>query len=667
MTVAREDLKTEYLFVLEAIEVANVADDRVVTIKEVVEALPPEGRDKLDKAYSRPVKRAVSRIARRLRSKGFVFSPGKIGRERFYGSVEKLDPATAELPEKTPRRRRVLAFVRVLVDDLGRAVRHADVVDAAETHDELSDLTPELIGRDLQNLTRTGELEVVGEVRGDGRGRNLYLSPELDSAEYAVDEPLTWLEQVAATFETLWEEETAEAAAENRKPRPLSTGCVRARLSREQPELDQLEDPQLLVNAMRQLAESSRPVVQAIRRPNEKVLLWAPIDVDEEDLDVGDAFATDSERVATAVARAEVRRGRPVTVLDVRDEIEMDPTLRPAGSQDLHVILWDVAKETVDHGGERRARRHQRIVRLGRVEGKTYYSARADEEAVAHVRAREFEARWKRLDAPARVAGITDCILPTVAAGRVMLLQKELGVLREELAEIDMTGDLHSADRDLLHRLAEAADNTNERLARMMAELGDVAADLPDVRDDTPGLTPRELQELLEPLYPRAAEVDDPTKLVPLLEGAIRRIPNPEYESRWSQDHHKACEYLFDRTDALLEAAKRWGGHQCRLHAMMAQGELGRLQDPCFLLPALQEADYQRRLRGVACLAFVPSEQGRRRLREVATEDADRGVRESSAWAYGFAGGGDGKTLTTSGRDAAGVEHGADGCRWWRA
>jgi hypothetical protein len=641
MTTLRQELKTEHQIVLEATEVANLAHARVVSTKETVEALSAKERYHLDQAYSRPVKTVVSRILRQLRAKGLVFSPGKIGRRRYYGSVDELDPSTAELPEQKPRRRRVLAFVRALVEELDRAVRHADVVEAAEERDEFPELTAELIGRDLQNLTRTGELEVVGKVRGDGRGRNLYLPADLHPTEYAVEEPLTWLEEVAAVFEALWKEEATAATAEDRKPRPLSTGLVRSRLAREKPGLEQLEDPQLLVNAMRQLAGSSRPVVQAIRRPNEKALLWAPVDVDGERLDVGDAYATDSERVETAVIGAEERRGRPVTIQDVRDEIEMDPTLRPAGSQNLHVILWDVAKETVDHGGERRPRQHQRVVHLGRVEGKAYYSARGDERAVAHVRARELESRWKRLEAPERVADIRGCTLPTVAAGRLMLLQEELEGFREEMAEVDTTGDVHSTDRDLLGRLADAANDINDRLERMLAELGDVPADLPDVRDDTPGLTPPELQELLEPLYPKAAEVDDPTKLVPLLEGAIRRIPNPEHESRWSQDHDQACEYLFDRTDALLEAAKRWGGHKCRLHAMMAQDEIGRLRDIRFILPALDDSEYQRRLRGIACLAFVPSHDGRGRLRDVASADADRGVRESAVWAYGFAGGED--------------------------
>lgn len=666
MSATRENLKKEHRIILEATEVANLADLRVVTTQEVVKAMSAKDRKALDVAYSGTVKTAVSRILRQLRAKGLVFSPGKIGRRRYYGSVGELDPATADLPEKKTRRRRVLAFVRRLVDELGRAVRHGDVVEGAEKGDELAELTPELIGRDLQNLTRTGELVVVGKVRGDGRGRNLYLPEDLDPAEYAVDEPLTWLEEVAAVFEILWDEEMAAATAEGRKPRPLSTGSVRSRLVQKEPSLEELENPQLFVNAMRQLAESSRPVVQMIRRPNEKALLWAPVDVDKESLDVGNAYATDSERVATAVARAEERRGHPVTVLDVRDEIEMDPTLRPAGSQDLHVILWDVAKETVDHGGERRARRHQRIVRLGRVEGKTYYSARADEEAVAHVRAREVEARWKRLDAPERVTGIMGCTLPTVAAGRVLLLQKEMEDFREKMAEVDPTGDLHSTDRELLDRLAEATDGINEQLDQMMTELGDVAADLPDVRDDTPGLTPRELQELLEPLYPRAAEVNDPAKLVPLLEKAIRRIPNPEYEIRFSEDHDRACEFLFDRTGALIEAAKRWGGHQCRLHAMMAQGELGCLRDLRFILPALDDANYQRRLPAIACLAFVHSKEGSERLRDVAKEDADRGVRESAAWAYGFAGGEDADKHFEA-ATAGNVSIGEGAIRWWRS
>jgi hypothetical protein len=78
---------------------------------------------------------------------------------------------------------------------------------------------------------------------------------------------------------------------------------------------------------------------------------------------LGDAYASDVERVAGAVERACGRLRRPVTVSDVRDEIEMDPALAPAGKLQLRSILSDISKETIDAGvGSRRARVIRRCI-----------------------------------------------------------------------------------------------------------------------------------------------------------------------------------------------------------------------------------------------------------------------------------------------------------------
>jgi hypothetical protein len=154
-----------------------------------------------------------------------------------------------------------------------------------------------------------------------------------------------------------------------------------------------------------------------------------------------------------------------------------------------------------------------------------------------------------------------------------------------------------------------------------------------------PGWTVRELQEVLEPLYPRAAEVEDPNQLVPLLEKSIRRVPNPAFISRFVDDPHEAAEYLFDRTDALIRAALRWGGVECRLHAMLADVELGDLRDGRFLLPMLKCADHEQRLRAVACTALLCSDVVPRLLEDIARDDGEPGIRESAQWANAFAAG----------------------------
>jgi hypothetical protein len=62
---------------------------------------------------------------------------------------------------------------------------------------------------------------------------------------------------------------------------------------------------------------------------------------------------------------------------------------------------------------------------------------------------------------------------------------------------------------------------------------------------------------VLKPLYPAAKEMSSPHRLAGLISKKIRRFPNPEFESRFSKVPHKAFEYLYDRTDALLFAATR--------------------------------------------------------------------------------------------------------------
>lgn len=151
------------------------------------------------------------------------------------------------------------------------------------------------------------------------------------------------------------------------------------------------------------------------------------------------------------------------------------------------------------------------------------------------------------------------------------------------------------------------------------------------------GLTSEELLEILKPLYPQAEKITNPAQLITLKYNSIRRISNPAFVSRFAKDPQVAAEFLYDRTDALLYAAKQWGGPECCLQAMLASNELGLLRDPRFVFPALASKSFEVRLAGVACLAYLRSEKGNKQLRRLAVEDPDAGVRQSAVWAYGFA------------------------------
>jgi hypothetical protein len=127
----------------------------------------------------------------------------------------------------------------------------------------------------------------------------------------------------------------------------------------------------------------------------------------------------------------------------------------------------------------------------------------------------------------------------------------------------------------------------------------------------------------------------------------VRRTPNPKFEYRFSGNSDLAAEFFFDPTDALIYAAKRWGGRECSLQAMLASRELGYLRDPAFVLPGLKAPSFEVRLAAVACLAFLWSDEGTSRLKDSALHDHEPGVRQSALWAYAFAGGADARSLFT--------------------
>lgn len=80
------------------------------------------------------------------------------------------------------------------------------------------------------------------------------------------------------------------------------------------------------------------------------------------------------------------------------------------------------------------------------------------------------------------------------------------------------------------------------------------------------------------------------------------------------------------------------------------------------------------RLAAIACLAFLPATRGNQRLRRIAIDDPEPGVRQAALWAYGFAGGADAENLLSErardDRDARVrrfAQTGRDGHRrsWW--
>lgn len=643
--------KPEHVVVLRATEIANLAFRRAVSVEEILAALTTKETEMLETAYENALSAAVSKILQLLRARGTVFSAGKVGTRYYYGVAGVLDPAAVSLPADESQRRRALELARRAVASLGRAVRNADVLEYAASSPEYGDFPPEMITRSVLSLRQTGELRVVGSVRGDGRGINLYLPAELNPKDYPLEEPVTWLEEVAHTFKELWGEREAQAMDAGRKPYPLSTGEVRERLRSSSRYTENVSDPMVLVNAMQQLARTRNPVLRKIRRPKQRAVLWVPAGVDDAAIDAGDAYASDIERVSEAVRRAEIALGRPATLRDVQDQLDLDPPLRLTGSSRLITVLADAAKERIcsGKGGGRRKRVAQRVHRVGKVSDVSYYSTSRTPEAETFIGFKRLELRWSAMRVEEEVEALRFCSLPTAAIGRAMLALAETTDAMNDLNDLRCGGSLRGEQR----RAAEKLLGSMEKVAGVARSwLEDHASNdsllLESVNRDVPGWTIDDLLEVIGPLYPRARTIKKSSHILGLMGDTIRRFPNPEYVNRFSLNQRVASEYLFDRTDALLYAAKEWGGHECCLQATLARNELGHLRDPRFVLPAADSEDFNTRLSAVACLAFLRCEAGNERLLSILANDPDPGVRQSALWAYGFSGAADAQEILAS-------------------
>lgn len=638
----REKLKAEHAIVCQALEIANLALRRAANVEEVIKALSDKEAKRLRKAYAKDLSQAVSAVLNLLLAREIIFSPGLTCGKRYYGSPRAISPEASHIPDVRSRRGRVLILVKNTVNELGRAARVGDVLDYAKAKQEYADIAPVFITRSLLSLVHTGELKNIGSIRGDEKGENLYLPSELDPKTYWPKHPLTWLEEVLRAFYQLWNERKSQAALEKRGIRPISTGDVRSHLSISSERPTNLIDPQVLVNAMQQLSSTKTPAIRKIEREGQRTMLWVPVGIPEEDLDLTSGYVSDAERVGEAVRRAAGRLGRPVSVNEIQQEIDADACLAIASASKLASTVSDVAKETIDcKNHTRRARVTRRVFRVGRIEDQAYYyhEAKGLRGARAYVRFRQIYSKWGADGGGDLFNLLRTCPLQSVAIGRTMLAISESQEILDELERLFEIGGMDKTTRHEAIKLRMLVTKANDDAHQHLASYDQTKPELPtQVSTVIPGWTADELLPIIKPLYRTAQSLSLPRKLTPLLDKQnIRRFRNPEFKYRFSSDPHTAAEFLYDRTDTLLFMARRWGGYECRLQANLAGGTLGRLRDPHFVFPALKSHDFNDRLIAVSCLAFLWSEEGNEQLRQLAINDPDYGVRQSGLWAYYFA------------------------------
>lgn len=640
-------LRQTHALILQALEIANMAAERVVTVSEVRRALTEGEAEIVCKAYSGDdLPTLIGKVLGLLVARGLAFSPGKVGPSRYYGSKEVLDPTSSLLPNALSRRARVARLVGDAVAERGRAVLLGEITSFASSDSRYCDIAPSDIAHDVTDLAahENGEVQAVGRVHGDRNGGTLYLPKGLPAEAYLPEGPLTWLDQVARAVDSVWADELSKAEAEGKRPRPFPTSAVVAALKASHSPHPNLSDPRLVPNALIQLSREGDKYIRKVNRLGERMnSLWAPICVGDDELELGSAFATDAERAAEALRRAVDNMGRPVTSRDVQDEIDQDPSLRPCGDSTVSRLLTDLAKETIsEHVGRRRGRVTRRCFWAGRAGGASYYEYRESclKVAEAFVQFTAARLEWGGVDSANRLSVLETCPVPSIAVGRALTLAADVEAVASAVEEIVAAGHADKRTREELAELRHEIDEAAGAAHRWLSEYDIDSMNLPrTVVPLYPLKGAAEVREFLIPFYPAAARVGSLQKFITLLGDNIRRVENPDFASRFSKNPRLAAEHLYDQVDLLLQTAKRWGGRESCFQAMFVEKILERLRDPRFVYPALKSKNFEDRLAGVSCLAFLSSREGNGLLRRLAARDSDPGVRKSALWAYCFAAG----------------------------
>jgi len=629
----------EYTMILNALERTNRNLGRAVTTLELSRHFTKTEAAALKAANPKKLQKQTNYVLRRLTDDGLIagspgeYLPGYYASSRLINELANPFPATLK-----PLPQRVLELVTGTIEYAGRPVAYGELFPFAEKSPEFSDLGAKEIKRYLHELVMKKKLIRIGKSLEEHLGRFLYALPGTELSE---DEELLIASPhriVKAAFFTIWNDRIQTAKTEGKLPRPILTGEVNRYLAEHN---FKFKDKRLLPNTLLYLTQIKDAPLRKIQREGEFFKAWAPVNVSDEQLNLNDLYGSDSERIKTAVRRAVRRLERAVAPDEIMEEIQADAGLSLQSGKSLSLFLNGGAKEKAYLRGKLvRRDRAKSVRRAGLFKGKAFYfyGRKEDELRYApYVTYLNLKELWEQSGVLRELEEIEGCRLPTVAYGRALLAISENAETAAKLSEVIETGALNAETKReaeiILTEITSAA-----RLAEQWIKNKNVEGyDLPgEVNNEVTGLTAHELLPMVTPFYPAAQKVEQANKLVVLLSRDIRRVKNPQFRSRFCDNPREAAQFLFERTDAFLLIAKRWGGYECCFQAMLASSELGALRDTRFVIPALSSPNADERLGAVACLAFLQNEEGNKSLFECALNDPDPNIRKAGIWAYAF-------------------------------
>lgn len=628
--LALNEVMFTHRLVFEALELANKNPGGAVLLGEIIAALTEEQVRALNKSYKNPLINTVRQILISLINRKLVFIACSDRHRHYYAAVSVFSQQEMPFVFRPSYRQMVIELMKDAITYYNRAVRLGDI------DRYLNDIRPDLKGdckwfrRTIQRLANEGMVKIVARTRQDKYGGQYYLLHDMDIAMFDNPVPPPWVETVLRAFHELWEKQSESARLEGRLPAPLTTVEIKNYIYERYGENIVPHEKNAVANAVLILARpTANQAIRRLRRESYSKCLWVPFEVKDDEIELYGLPKSDSERANLLVRHAVERLRRPVTQSDLGEELKLRPELQLARPQSMNVLLTQQNK-------------FSDVKRIGWFAAEWYYYVGNinSPPATSYLTLKRVEAEWKNLNAVFELNDLDNCSLKTAAYGRCVLIKNTLESIVPKLRALKANKKFGTVVNTEAETLYEEIIQFQPQIKSWLDNNASAELELPEqVNPDVAGLTPEELWTFLQPLYPKSVKVRTITDLSNLLGNDIRRFRNPFYKPSFCDGTLETVQYLFDRTDAFMYAARKWGGRECCLQAVLAGNNLGLLRDVNFVIPGLSSNDYNERLIAVACLAFLQPEGAADHLAEVCLNDADAGVRESALWAFGFVGG----------------------------
>ena len=629
--LALNTLSPTQRIIFNALEQSNMKVNDAVLTSEIISNLTSEHLKIFKNIYKVPLKQAIKTILISLVTKRLVFIAKTKRRWNYYAAVSVFSSNEKPFIYKPSYRETLIELLREAIVYYNRAVR------VGEIEKYLDEVRPDLKGdckwfrAAIHRLANEGIVKVVEKIRQDKFGGNYFLLPDMDKSLYADVVPPSWLELVLQSFRELWLIQTEKAALGGNLPKPLTTEEIKKHIIKKYGKEAIPNFNGAMPYALWVLARNnSRTEIKRIPCDVYSKHLWVPLNVSDDEIDLFDLPVSDSVKLNSLVRLAVERLNRPVTMVDLAEELKIHPELKIKRKKSINSLLNNQSKCTD-------------VKKIGWQYGEWYFYY-GDEKSPcvkAYLALRKVAVEWQSLNALSELNDVENCLVKSIAYGRCRLIQNkidEIIPLLNNFCNDKLLGSIMNFDAEkLLNEVMEA----ELKLNIWFGDNSDASSlELPKyVQNEASGLTVEQLWKLLQPLYPKAVQVKKVAEISNILSGDIRRFKNPNYKPSFCDGSLETAQYLFDKTDTFTYAGQKWGESECFMQATMVRDNLGLLRDINFVLPALSSVNYNERLIAVSCLAFLQDEKAIEPLYSIALYDQDAGVRESAIWAYAFLGG----------------------------